>query len=124
VTDGFRTPSGQWVVRQSNGEVTSIEAAVGEPVPRADDSGIRIPAKYLWPVLGLILGGGGGSVASILGALPGAQPQEPDARVAVLMQRADAIETELARVRSTAERTERNLIRIAERLHVREVEKP
>jgi hypothetical protein len=78
----------------------------------------------------VLLGGGGTGVAGALGMIsPFAQTQPApapvaDERMATTIQRVSALETELSKMRATAERTERNLVRIAERLHVRDVERP
>ena len=118
---GFRIPTGEHqIVRPTNGE-THDEPLV---VERRED-GVRIPSKLLWPLVALVLGGSGSGVAAVLGLGPGqAAPPVADERMATTVQRVTAIEAELGRMRTTAERTERNLVRVAERLRIRDVERP
>jgi hypothetical protein len=119
----FRIPTGKFAAleRPTNGDA-------GDEAPHVErrDGHVSIPSKWLWPALVLLLGGNGAGIAGALGFVPAASPSPPvaDERMATTIQRVSALETELSKMRATAERTERNLVRIAERLHVRDVERP
>jgi hypothetical protein len=112
-------------MRPTNGE--SHEEPIA--VERRDD-GVRIPSRLLWPLVALVVGGSGSSVAAVLGLSPAPSPAT-DERAAVtatkVMQIEDAMRAHAAEhvaMRAEQERQGRLLVRIAERLRVRDVERP
>ena len=116
-------PHGFAALGRSNGEQED------EPRVERREGGITIPSKWLPWIAVVLLGGGGTGVAGALGMISPFAPAQPaapvaDERMATTVQRVTAIETELAKVRATTERTEKNLVRIAERLRVRDIERP
>ena len=115
-------PHGFAALGRSNGEQED------EPRVERREGGITIPSKWLPWILAVLLGGGGTGIAGALGVLSPLvqQPAAPvaDERMATTIQRLTTVETELQHMRVTAERTERNLVRIAERLRVRDIERP
>ena len=123
---GYRIPTGEHqIVRPTNGE----ELRDDQPNIERREGGITIPSKWLPWIAVVLLGGGGTGVAGALGMISPFAPAQPaapvaDERMATTVQRVTAIETELAKVRATTERTEKNLVRIAERLRVRDIERP
>lgn len=97
-----------------------------EPAIERRSGHVSIPSRWLWPALVLLLTGNGAGAAKLLGLIPDVTTAQaaPDPRIAQLERRADSIDNSIASLNASAARVERNLIRIAERLRVRDLERP
>lgn len=110
-------------VRRITGEQPAVE--LEDPRVERREDGVRIPSKLVWPLVALVLGGSGSSVAAALGFGPSAAPVQDERAVVTATKVGQLEETirahtaEHAAMRAEQEKQGRLLERIAERLRVR-----